>query len=202
MLENTTNLLEEQTSSSSDFSANGSIIIWIVLGVLVLIIVVFFVYSWIKEKVDKKKIAQATQELKKETAIYWYELSTKLLALMDLNTEEQKNFKPSIGEHKMSELNLAAKRTLEKEIKSDRFQSCFRDTEQHIAFVKTVFELKDTNSNLWDKKLPLDREYFASCIENAKKEVEEFQKTDYFDLKPTEDLANEIKGVYYEELQK
>ncbi|WP_051789146.1 MHJ_0274 family protein [Mycoplasma buteonis] len=200
------NLLEEaanSTNSDTQGAFSGqNLILWIVLIILVLIIVFFFIFSWVKERIEKKKIAQATHELRKNTVIYWYELSCKLRELLEINSTEQEKFQPSIGKFKMSDLNTTARKLIEDEIKSDRFQACFQDTEEHMAFVRTVFELKDTNSNLWDKKLPLDREYFDTAIAQAIEAAKSYQEKDYFDLRNQDELAEEIRKEYYEKLNK
>lgn len=47
---------QPQSSVASIFGSDSSIIIWVILGVLVALLGIYFVYSWIKERIKNKKI--------------------------------------------------------------------------------------------------------------------------------------------------
>ncbi|RIV16846.1 MHJ_0274 family protein [Mycoplasmopsis gallopavonis] len=189
------------SSSSSIFSGDSSILLWIVLGILVLLILIFFAYSWIKDKIDKKKLREATFELQRETAIYFWELNVKLLKLWELNKQSQADFVPSIGEYKMSDLNRAAKQVLEKEIKSVRFQACFKETELHNLFVKNLFKLKDTNANLWEKHLPTFKEYLENNLVTAQQELDDLSKTAFVETRKQDLIEQDTTKEYHEFLK-
>ncbi|VEU70690.1 MHJ_0274 family protein [Mycoplasmopsis glycophila] len=200
MIFKNTLLLDDNTTSSAS-GLMSPIILYATLGVLVLIIVIFFLYSWIKEKRTKSQIRKATYELQKETAIYLFELSHKMLALLDENTKAQDEFIPSVGKYKMPQLNQAAKEIIEEEIKSPRFQACFKETEKHNSYVQTIFEIKDTNSNLWDKHLPHLRDYFAKTIEDANNEIKFLDEKSPLETKNPDRIKEDLIIEYKERLE-
>ncbi|WP_406613499.1 MHJ_0274 family protein [Mycoplasma corogypsi] len=178
-----------------------TLIIWIILGILIGTVVVWFIYSYIKEKKDKKKLAIAAKQLEKETAIYTRELAISLKALTEHNKQVQSEFVPSIGEYKMSDLNNAAKNTILEITKSPKFKTCYLETQSRQKFVQAIMMLQDLNSNLWDKKLQSVVEVFDKFLDESEKQIAKENETDFIKLAEKQDLEKQIIDSYNEKLK-
>ncbi|WBP83782.1 MHJ_0274 family protein [Mycoplasmopsis edwardii] len=202
-------LYSENNSSTSNSSSGGifggdsSIIIWIILGVLIALLVAYFIYSWIKERIKKKKNKLAAIQMEKNSVIYWNEIAVKINELVKLNREKQENFVVSIGEFKMRELNNAASETLEEMMNEYEFKNFLISSEKYTNFVGNVRVLKDLNSNLWDKKLSNTvLKFFEQEVEKSEKAAKEANSTELNELKSPETLKEEIKEKYLSKLNK
>ncbi|WP_322962395.1 hypothetical protein RRG39_02680 [Mycoplasmopsis cynos] len=194
---------QPQSSAASIFGADSSIIIWVILGVLVALLGIYFVYSWIKERIKNKKNKLAAAQLEKNSIIYWYELAIKIDYLIKLNREEQDKFIVSIGKLKMRDLNNAAKETINEIMSSYEFKNYISTNQKYSEFVNNLVILKDLNSNLWDKKLSNSViNFFINQIEPAYLEAKKAITTELNDLKEQNDLKNEIQKQYFDKFPK
>ncbi|VEU68920.1 Uncharacterised protein [Mycoplasmopsis canis] len=199
-------MYNEKTASSENssiFGGDSSVIIWIILGVLISLLVIYFIYSWIKDKINKKKTRQAAIQLEKNAAIYWYETTLKINELIRLNRIQHENFVVSIGEFKMSEINNAASDTINDLMNEYEFKNYLLSNEKYSTYVSNIKVLKDLNLNLWDKKLSNSSlKFFEDELPKSEKAAREAISTELSDLKSTSELYDEIKAKYNEKLDK
>ncbi|MBN4083321.1 hypothetical protein JXZ92_00595 [Mycoplasma sp. CSL10137] len=192
------------TTSSSSISAlgSGNIIIWVILGVLLSLIGVYFVYSYIKEKIEKKRTRIAAKEFENDSLKYRYELMVKINELIELNTKIHDDFVVSIGEYKMGQINNATRELLENIMSSYEYKT-FVIPDEKLNNLKTKINmLKDLNSNLWNKKLNEIIIYFKEEEDKIHKQVKEQNKTEIDDLKDINLIKEELKNMHNEALIK
>ncbi|MCU4706308.1 MHJ_0274 family protein [Mycoplasma sp. CSL7503-lung] len=192
------------TTSSSSISAlgSGNIIIWVILGVLLTLIGVYFIYSYIKEKIEKKRTRIAAKEFENDSLKYRYELMVKINKLVELNAKIHDDFVVSIGEYKMGQINNATRELLENIMSSYEYKT-FIIPDEKLNNLKTKLNmLKDLNSNLWNKKLNEIIVYFKNEEDKIYKQVKEQNKTEIDDLKDINTIKEELKTMHIDALNK
>ncbi|TNK95291.1 hypothetical protein C4M98_03485, partial [Mycoplasmopsis pullorum] len=114
----------ESTTSSSNSFGNflSQYAMYLILGFVVVVLVVFFIVVTIKDKINKRKLLKEKEEFNKEVERQYEKLILKLNALIQVNEEHMNNFQVSIGEHTMSELTVSAKTILEDIVRDPDFQ--------------------------------------------------------------------------------
>ncbi|APJ38620.1 MHJ_0274 family protein [Mycoplasmopsis pullorum] len=185
----------ESTTSSSNSFGNflSQYAMYLILGFVVVVLVVFFIVVTIKDKINKRKLLKEKEEFNKEVERQYEKLILKLNALIQVNEEHMNNFQVSIGEHTMSELTVSAKTILEDIVRDPDFQLYLLNNDQSQKIVKFVVQLKDNKSNLWTKKQ-------AKLIEEIKNEL---QKIEIADLeKKQEQVLNEVRNEFNSKLLK
>ncbi|QKT05446.1 MHJ_0274 family protein [Mycoplasma sp. OR1901] len=192
------------TTKSSSISAlgSGNIIIWVILGVLLTLIGVYFIYSYVKEKIEKKRTRIAAKEFENDSIKYRYELMIKVNKLIELNTKIHDNFVVSIGEYKMGEINNATRELLDTMMNSYEYKTFIIPDEKLNDLKLKLNMLKDLNSNLWNKKLNDLIEFFKKEEVKIHKQVTEQNKTEIEDLKDAKVIHQEIETMHSEFLSK
>ncbi|QGZ97533.1 hypothetical protein GE118_01820 [Mycoplasma sp. NEAQ87857] len=173
-----------------------NIALYILVGVLLLLVTVFFVYSFIKDRITRKRTQQEIKRIEKEATIFAYENCAKIDALIQNNSKQMENFVPSVGEYKMSDLVKASDSYLNKILNSIEYRSYIDESEQYLDFKKNLLMLKETNSNLWTKKLPFVLEWFNKNVQNYKQQLEKINETDVIEIKDQQELAMEVENEY------
>ncbi|ATO30981.1 hypothetical protein CO229_02560 [Mycoplasmopsis bovirhinis] len=190
-------------STSSVFGTDSSIIIWVILGILILLLLAYILYSYIKEKINAKKTKEAAMQLDKNAAIYYHEVTVKINELIKLNTLEHSNFVVSVGKYKMSHLNYAAAQTISDILEEYEFKNYIVSSQKYETFIANLKVLRDLNSNLWDKKLSQSSiKYFNDLLPEAYQRAKEAISSELTDLRANEILINEIKTRYLSNLNK
>ncbi|TNK82808.1 hypothetical protein C4M97_02905 [Mycoplasmopsis pullorum] len=185
----------ESTTSSSNSFGNflSQYAMYLILGFVVVVLVVFFIVVTIKDKINKRKLLKEKEEFNKEVERQYEKLILKLNALIQVNEEHMNNFQVSIGEHTMSELTVSAKTILEDIVRDPDFQLYLLNNDQSQKIVKFVVQLKDNKSNLWTKKQ-------AKLIEEIQNEL---QKIEIADLEAKqEQVLSEVRNEFNSKLLK
>ncbi|TNK82530.1 MHJ_0274 family protein [Mycoplasmopsis pullorum] len=185
----------ESTTSSSNSFGNflSQYAMYLILGFVVVVLVVFFIVVTIKDKINKRKLLKEKEEFNKEVERQYEKLILKLNALIQVNEEHMNNFQVSIGEHTMSELTVSAKTILEDIVRDPDFQLYLLNNDHSQKIVKFVVQLKDNKSNLWTKKQ-------AKLIEEIQNEL---QKIEIADLEAKqEQVLSEVRNEFNSKLLK
>lgn len=185
------------------FSAEaGNIIIWVVLAIILCLLIVYFLYQFIKGKIEKKRTKQATEEFEKNSSIYWYEIVIKINKLILLNKYTHDNFVPSIGKYTMSEINRATKNVIDQIFDEYEFKNFILQNPKFQKEIQELDMLRDLNSNLWQKKLEKVLTDFNNYEEPALNEAKNSIRTSLENLKTKEELNIWMEQKYYSALNK
>ncbi|WP_322935397.1 hypothetical protein RRG40_03220 [Mycoplasmopsis felis] len=185
------------------FSAEaGNIIIWVVLAIILCLLIVYFLYQFIKGKIEKKRTKQATEEFEKNSSIYWYEIVIKINKLILLNKYTHDNFVPSIGKYTMSEINRATKNVIDQIFDEYEFKNFILQNPKFQKEIQELDMLRNLNSNLWQKKLEKVLTDFNNYEETALNEAKNSIRTSLENLKTKEELNIWMEQKYYSSLNK
>ncbi|WP_416322465.1 hypothetical protein O7983_000514 [Mycoplasmopsis felis] len=185
------------------FSAEaGNIIIWVVLAIILCLLIVYFLYQFIKGKIEKKRTKQATEEFEKNSSIYWYEIVIKINKLILLNKYTHDKFVPSIGKYTMSEINRATKNVIDQIFDEYEFKNFILQNPKFQKEIQELDMLRDLNSNLWQKKLEKVLTDFNNYEETALNEAKNSIRTSLENLKTKEELNIWMEQKYYSALNK
>lgn len=128
----------------------GGIVMWIVLGSLIGLVALFVVVTTILDRKKRKKIkAQETlnlaeiEEAKLEILYYVEQIVLS-------NEKLLKNFVPSVGKIKMSDIRNKAKEAIKKMVDSKEYK-LIEYEEESKELLKVISALKSANSNTWSK---------------------------------------------------
>lgn len=128
----------------------GGIVMWIVLGSLIGLVALFVVVTTILDRKKRKKIkAQETlnlaeiEEAKLEILYYVEQIVLS-------NEKLLKNFVPSVGKIKMSDIRNKAKEAIKKMMDSREYK-LIEYEEESKELLKVISALKSANSNTWSK---------------------------------------------------
>lgn len=128
----------------------GGIVMWIVLGSLIGLVALFVVVTTILDRKKRKKIkAQETlnlaeiEEAKLEILYYVEQIVLS-------NEKLLKNFVPSVGKIKMSDIRSKAKEAIKKMMDSREYK-LIEYEEESKELLKVISALKSANSNTWSK---------------------------------------------------
>ncbi|MCE6115545.1 MHJ_0274 family protein [Mycoplasmopsis agalactiae] len=128
---------------------DGSLTMWIILGVLVGIILAMFIISSAKNKINKKRKEKQDAEFRKKAAEYANLIAIRLKCLMDVNEEYLQKFEPSIGAFKMRDIVSVANKYL-KTIEDDlEFKEYIISSDANSEFLKDFITLTHTRCNNW-----------------------------------------------------
>ncbi|WP_051586196.1 MHJ_0274 family protein [Mycoplasmopsis lipofaciens] len=138
----------------------GQLATWIILGTLVLIFGIFFIFSAIKDRKIKNKKKKDEIRRHNNSLEQMRYLTFQILALWDKNQELLDNFEPSIGEYKMKEIVNAAHNYLS-ELEDDlKFKEYIVENVETQHFLSKFIALRETRSNLWNRRCLEIKEYF------------------------------------------
>ncbi|WP_051617767.1 MHJ_0274 family protein [Mycoplasmopsis iners] len=126
---------------------------WIILGVVVALIVIFVIYSAVKDRVKKNRIKKNKLIFENKAQYHKKIFVAKLHYLIKENAEKLNDFEPSIGKYTMGEITKTAHLYLES-IQNDKdFKEYIVGADSLNELLDCFINLRDTRSNLWDKKL-------------------------------------------------
>lgn len=139
----------------------GGITMWIILGSLVGVVAIFLVVASIldrkkvkKVRAEKAEVTKLQQSARTNVAI-WVNLVAKA------NSNLMKDFVPSVGSVKMSDIREKARKSLELLERKKEFKLA-SEAKENADLMKHYQELKDTNSNIWDTKLEATLKFFIN----------------------------------------
>lgn len=168
-------------------------VIWIIFGALIAILILFFAYSAIKDRRNKKKLKQEKLLFEAEAVEYYDEILITMIEIIENNQKFLDEFEVSIGKYKMGQITDATRNIIGDILNSSKFKGFFIEDEKYIEFVKNVVFLKDLKSNNWQKKAISAMEYF-------KKEFRKIEEGKIEDIRYT--VRKEINKKYHEKLVK
>ncbi|MGL4343337.1 MAG: MHJ_0274 family protein [Metamycoplasmataceae bacterium] len=145
-------------------------IVWVIFGILIVGLIVFMLFSFIKDKKKNKEIFRKKIELKKATEKTSKELAVKIKIIIEKNNQEVQNFIPSIGNIKMKDINFLTRKMLKEIKESKMFKLIYLKEQSNKVFVDSLDVLIETKSNLWEKKCQNEINYFF----NLEKEFQKF----------------------------
>ncbi|UUM19703.1 MULTISPECIES: MHJ_0274 family protein [unclassified Mycoplasma] len=151
----------------------GDIFIWIVFGALVSLVAGFFLFKTIKDKIDARKEKKLLEQFKAEAKEYSQTLIISINRLIELNEEELENFKVSIGDMKMKDINAIPIEYLNHVMTLDRFKRFVLPNPEMQDFVKNLNHLKDIKPNSWMKKCSKEIYFFKEQAKKAKELISE-----------------------------
>lgn len=124
---------------------------WIILGSLVGIVIIFLVVASMLDRKKAKRVKLEKARLAKEIADAGGNIAIWVNLTNEQNSKLLKEFVPSIGELKMSDIREKGKASLDAIAKRKEFKLAQQAPEN--AKVMTFFEeLRNQNSNTWDTK--------------------------------------------------
>ena len=142
--------------------------LWIIIGSLVAVVAIFLVVMSIRDrkklKVEKKQIEAKEKAINdsRENVIFYMNV------VIEQNDKLLKEFIPSVGKLKMSDIRDRAKKAL-KEFKFEEEYKLAADGEKNAKMLEVYSLLEKTNSNTWSKNLEKE-------VSDIKKEVSEMDK--------------------------
>lgn len=144
-----------------DFLKNGALL-YVVLGFLIFGLVGWILFTYIRDKINKKKIHLAGVELDKLTKKYLAKFDVEINEVIAQNKRYLEKFVVSVGEYKMGELtNFSRKKVIEILEDSD-FKNYVLKNPKYAELVKNLSELKDVKSNMWESKALPNLTYFSN----------------------------------------
>ncbi|KKB26774.1 hypothetical protein MM26B8_04180 [Mycoplasmopsis meleagridis] len=126
---------------------------WIILGIVVFLVIVFVVYSAIKDRIKKNKAKKEKIEFENRANYFQKIYIAKLHYLIEKNNEYLQNFEPSIGEYTMGQIVETAHKFLITFENDKNFKEYIVAADSQSNVLNSFLALRDTRSNLWDKKI-------------------------------------------------
>lgn len=150
----------------------GGITMWIILGSLVGVVAIFLVVASILDRKKAKKAKAARAELKKATDGARGNVAASVNKVIDENSKLLKDFVPSVGKVKMSEIRDKARKALDEIEKSKEFKLA-KDSDENKDLITNFGKLKEANSNTWETKSKKVIEFFKEAELKANEEPSE-----------------------------
>ncbi|WP_027333930.1 MHJ_0274 family protein [Mycoplasma elephantis] len=167
----TSNVTKYFYSSSGSNNTSTIVMLSIAGGLLIL----FILYSVIKSTISKRKIKKQKQMIEEIATNGYQQAILDINALIEENKDRLSNFEVSIGEYKMSEITNVPKKILSELLESDVYQTVFKNNVEYKELFNQTLALKETKSNLWEKRIPNTLEFFTSLKNNFENSLTNFE---------------------------
>lgn len=149
--------------------------IWLIFGLLLAALIGFLVFSFFKDKIKNRKIAQKRYELRRATIKTSKELAIRIYTLIEINNKYVKEIVPGRSKIKMKEINFKARNFLKQIYDSKAFKTIYIDSDDtDPKYAKNLKNLIDQKSNLWNKYCNEEIEYFKK-LHNELNDDERFE---------------------------
>lgn len=125
-------------------------VMWAVLGSLIGLVAIFLVVTTILDRKKRKKIKDLQKQNQAEIDEAKFEILYFVSEVMKSNSKLMKNFVPSVGKIKMSDIRTKGKDAIKKIMDSKEYK-LIEDEADVKELIGTIEILKATNSNIWDK---------------------------------------------------
>ena len=129
----------------------GGSVMWIVLGSLIGVVIIFLIVTTIFDRKKNKKVKIEADILLMEKRDASWKIAEKVNVVAAKNRKLLKEFVPSIGQYKMSEVKDIARKSLQDFLHTKDFKISKTLEENEEMIEKYKFLLK-TPSTQWDKK--------------------------------------------------
>ncbi len=163
----------------------GGYVMWIVLGSLIGLVAVFVVVTTILDRKKRKRIKVLENQNLAEIEEAKFEVLHFVEQVVQKNETLLKNFVPSVGKLKMSDIRKKAKEAIKKIIDSKEYK-LIEHEEESENLIKVIDALKATNSNTW-AKLP----EFIWISSESQKLAESSLTDEYRNI-----VKEELKDIY------
>lgn len=153
---------------------------WIILGSLIGIVIIFLVVASMLDRKKAKRVKLEKAKLAKEIADAGGNIAIWVNITNDQNAKLLREFVPSIGELKMSDIRDRAKTSMD----AIAHRKEFKLAQQAPENEKVMFhfkELREQNSNTWETKGKESLEFFKNL--ESKLDVEQYKHFKEFSLK-------------------
>ena len=127
-------------------------IIWIIMGVLVAVIVTFMVFMAIKDKLKIKKQKEEEKKLKVKQKSSIKNVLVYIEEIFLHNDKLLRDFEPSIGKLKMSDIKNQMKKILTKFNSSNIFLLA-KELKENQKIIDVFEKMKAASSTTWNRKL-------------------------------------------------
>ena len=138
----------------------GGLTMWIILGGLIAVVVVFLLITTTLDRKKKKKISIEKKKLDDGVAASGKNISSEVKRVVKRNEKLLKDFVPSIGKLKMSDINKKSKDALVKVKKSEDFKLLKHIEKEYKSFTEHLDNLIENKSNNWTKANGKDIKFF------------------------------------------
>lgn len=143
-----TEAITSNNQSNSLLNNTGTIVMFILLGAIILALLGFITYSYIRDKIKAKKTKREIQEFMLESKQYAKEIIIEINHIIKLNQEELEKFQVSVGKVKMADINYAGNYLINDIFERDRFKRyILANKEQHLTFLEHLKNLKEIKPN-------------------------------------------------------
>lgn len=142
--------------------------LWIIMGSLVGVVAIFLVVMSIKDKKKNKLEKLKKEELKVKISDSKKNVIIFLNQIIIKNDLMMKNFIPSVGKYKMSEIKSGANKSFIEFKKTNEFKLA-KEGKENIKLINIFNDFNSINSNIWEKKMKIQ-------IEDIKKEFSKLPK--------------------------
>lgn len=142
---------------------------FLVFGLLFAALISFLLFTFFKDKKKNKKILEKKLELRRATARTSKELAIRIYTLIEMNDEYIKQIQPGISKMKMKHINNLCRNFLKEIYDSKAFKVLYIESnEADPQYSKSLKELIDQKSNLWNKYCQKDILYFKKFHDELK----------------------------------
>ena len=138
----------------------GGLTMWIILGGLIGVVVIFLLVTTTLDRKKKKKVAAKKKTLDAGVAASGKNISNEVKRVVKRNEKLLKDFVPSIGKLKMSDINMKSKDALVKLKKSEDFKLLKHIEKEFKSFSIHLNNLIENKSNNWAKGNKADIKFF------------------------------------------
>ncbi|CAM9104347.1 MHJ_0274 family protein [Mycoplasma marinum] len=142
---------------------------WVVLGVLIAIVIGFLLMSAILDRKKHKKLKIENDRFKKIANEARGQVAILVNVLISKNEIKLKEFVPSVGKLKMSDINNLARDEFSKLEMTEGYKTIKND-ETAKEFLEHYTSISKEKSNNWAKKNKADIEYFRKFEDGLEKE--------------------------------
>lgn len=158
-------------------------IMWIILGSLIGIVIIFIVVTSMLDHKKRKKNKIKIELANKESMESIKKVAILITVILELNDKRLKQFVPSTGNLKMSDINNIAKKQINDLENSKLYKMILKDDSMFVQIQNLITLFKKTKSNMWRKKINQDISIVEKISKNSTKEFKDFKKSETERLK-------------------
>ena len=140
----------------------GGTTMWIILGGLIGLVVIFLIVTSVLDKKKTKKIQIEKKELNEKISVSGEKISKEIMKVVRANERSLANFVPSVGKKKMSDINNEAKNKLIEIRNSRDFRLVKHNEKEENLFKTNIDALIKEKSNNWNKRNQPNIDFFAN----------------------------------------
>lgn len=133
--------------------------LWIVLGALVTVVIIFLIVASVLDRKKAKKIKAEKARIEKAAESSVAKVAIWINLTIEKNRSAIKNFVPSVGKIKMKDIKEKAIKSLKLLVKSEEYNlACHSQEEPKVAEMTNA--LLKTNSTVWETTAKESVEFF------------------------------------------